>query len=127
MVIASSATIIKDKKILLIKRSNYTKEFPNHWACPGGRADKRETPEQNVIREVKEETNLEFKPKELIKTGQYKDRELYRFYGTWSGNIKIQEEEITEYEWFSYDEAIKLKLAFDYKEVIETLREKNLL
>ena len=127
MVIASSATIIKDKKILLIKRSNYTKEFPNNWACPGGRADEGETPEQNVIREVEEETNLKFKPKELIKTGQYKDRELYRFYGTWSGNIKIQEEEITEYKWFSYNEAIKLKLAFDYREIIERLYKKDLL
>jgi mutator protein MutT len=127
MVIASSATIIKDKKILLIKRSNYTKVFPEHWACPGGRADEGETPEQNVIREVKEEINLEFEPKELIKKGQYKDRELYRFYGTWSGEVQIQEEEVADWNWFSYDDAIKLKLAFDYREVIEILHKKNLL
>jgi mutator protein MutT len=127
MVIASSAIIIKDKKILLIKRTNYTKMFPEHWACPGGRANEGETPEQNVIREVKEETNLEFEPKELIKKGQYQDRELFRFNGTWSGDIKIQEEEIADWSWFSYNDAIKLELAFDYREVIDTLHEKKLL
>lgn len=46
MVIASSATIIKDKKIFLIKRSNYTKVFSGYWACPGGRANEGELPEQ---------------------------------------------------------------------------------
>ncbi len=127
MTIASSAIIIKDQKILLIKRSNYTKVFPEYWACPGGRADEGETPEQNVIREVKEEINLEFEPKELIKKGRYKDRALFRFYGTCSGEVKIQEKEVTDWNWFSYDDALKLNLAFDYREVIEILHEKYLL
>jgi len=127
MVIASSATIIRDKKLLLIKRSNYTKIFPEHWTCPGGRANEKETPEQNVIREAKEEVNLKFKPKELIKTGQYEDRELYRFWGDWSGEVQIQEKEVTDWNWFSYDDAIKLKLAFDYRKVIEILRKKDLI
>ena len=127
MVIASSATIIKDKMILLIKRSNYTKVFPGYWACPGGRANEGESPEQVVVREVREEVNLDFEPKELIKKGQYEDRELFRFYGTWSGKVKIQEDEVSDWNWFSYNDAIKLKLAFDYREVIEILHQKNLL
>ena len=128
MVIASSAIIIKDKKILLIKRSNYTTAYPEYWGFPAGRAKENESPEENVIREVKEETNLNFEPLELIKTGyEYKCRKFYCFYGNWSGDIKIQEEEVSDWNWFSYEEAIKLKLAFDYKEVIEILHEKNLL
>ena len=47
--------------------------------------------------------------------------------GEWSGNIKIQEEEITEYNWFSFEEAIKLDLGFDYKEVIEMLHKEDLM
>ena len=127
MVIASTAAIIKDKKILLIKRSNYTKLFPEHWAFPGGRSEGEETPEQGLIREVKEETDLDFEPTELIKKGQYQDRELYRFYGNWSGEVKLQEEEVTDFQWFTYEEAIKQKLAFDYHEVIEILHERELL
>ena len=126
MVIASSATIIKDKKILLIKRSNYNEVFPEHWAFPGGKAEDNESPEDNVIREIKEEINLEFEPTELLKKDQYKDRELYRFYGTWSGEVQIQEE-VADWNWFSYKDAIKLKLVFDNREVIEILHKKDLL
>lgn len=127
MIIASSAIILKDNKILLIRRSNYTPAFPKHWACPGGRAEPNESPEQNVIREVKEEINLEFKPTKLFATGKYQDRDLYRFLGDWKGKIKIQKEEIDDCQWFPYDEAAKLELAFDYKKIIEKLRKEELI
>jgi len=127
MVIASSAIILKDKKILLVKRSDYTPTFPNTWACPGGRADNNETPEQAVIRELKEELNLNFKPVKLFKKGKWKNRRLYRFLGEWDGKIKVQEEEIDDFGWFSYEEAVKLNLGFDYKEIIEKLHKKDLL
>ncbi len=127
MVTASSAIILKDKKILLIKRSNYTPSFPKHWACPGGRAEPNESPEQNVIREVKEEINLDFKPTKLFATEKYQDRDLYRFLGDWKGIITIQKEEIDDYDWFSYDDAVKLELAFDYKKIIEKLRKEELI
>ena len=127
MVYATSAIILKDKKILLIKRSDYTKTFPKTWACPGGRGEHGETPGQAVVRELKEEVNIDFKPIRLFKKGKYEDRELFRFLGEWSGNIKIQEEEITEYNWFSYEEAINLKLGFDYKEVIQMLHKEHLI
>lgn len=127
MVYAASAIIFKDKRILLIKRSDYTKTFPNTWACPGGRGDEGETPEQAVVRELKEEMNIDFKPTKLYKTGKYKDRDLFRFLGEWSGEIKIQENEITEYGWFSYEVATKLNFGFDYKEVIELLKKEGYL
>lgn len=127
MVIAASGLIIKDKKILLTKRTKYTNAFPEHWTCPGGRADEGETPEEAAIREVKEEVNLNFKPTRLFNKGKWKERDLYRFLGEWTGEIKIQEEEISEWKWFTYEEAIKLKLAFNYKEVLEKLREENII
>ena len=58
MILAASGILLKDKKILLLQRSNYTQNFPDHWGCPGGRAEPNETAEENVIREVKEECNL---------------------------------------------------------------------
>jgi len=125
MVEAANAIILNDNKILLIKRSNYTKAFPNMWACPGGRADEGETPEQAVVRELKEEINLDFKPTKLFATGKWQDRDLYRFLGDWSGEIKIQEEELTEYNWFSYEEAKDLEFAFDYKEIVEKLHKEG--
>jgi len=127
MILAASGVILKNKKILLLQRSNYTENYPEFWGCPGGRAEKGETAEQNVIREVKEECNLNFSPTSILKTGIWQDRSYYRFLGNWNGEIKVQELEVLDYNWFSYHEAIKLKLSFDYKEIIQLLYKNQLL
>lgn len=79
------------------------------------------------MREVKEEVNLDFTPTRLFCTGKYKDRDLFRYLGEWKGDITIQEKEISEWGWFTYETAKKLQLAFDYKNVIEKLHEEHLL
>ncbi|MCH8004332.1 MAG: NUDIX hydrolase [Nanoarchaeota archaeon] len=127
MVTASSAIILKDKKILLVKRSNYTEIFPQCWACPGGLAEGNESAEKTVSREVKEEINFNFKPTRLFSTGKYQERVLYRFLGDWHGQVKIQKGELSDWNWFSYEEAIKLTLAFDYREIIEKLHKEKLI
>ncbi len=68
MILAASGIILQNKKILLLQRSHYTKNYPEFWGCPGGRAEQNETAEQNVIREVKEECNLDFTPTTILKT-----------------------------------------------------------
>ena len=127
MVLSASGIILQNKKILLLQRSNYTQMYPGFWGCPGGRAEKNETAEQNVIREVKEECNLDFTPIEIIKTGVWLEKKYYRFLGNWSGEIKIQEEEVLDFNWFTFEKAMQLQLAFDYKEIIELLYKKKLL
>lgn len=127
MILAASGVILKEQRILLLQRSHYTENYPGFWGCPGGRAERNETPEQNVIREVKEECNLVFKPTQILKTGIWKNRSFYRFLGEWEGTIKIQEEEVTAYGWFNYAEACALQLSFDYKDVIDILHSKKYL
>lgn len=51
----ASAIIIQDNQILLIHRKREGKEY---WITPGGTVEDDETPEQAVMREVKEETSL---------------------------------------------------------------------
>ncbi len=53
----ATALIIQDEKILLIHRINNGEEY---WVFPGGGIEKGETPEEAVVREVKEETGLIF-------------------------------------------------------------------
>jgi ADP-ribose pyrophosphatase YjhB (NUDIX family) len=127
MVLAASGIILKQHKILLLQRSNYTQNYPGYWGCPGGRALEGESAEQNVIREVKEESNLDFFPTQIIKTGIWQNRTFYRFLGDWKGEIKVQQEEVADYNWFAYDQAVKLNLSFDYREIIELLNKKSLL
>ena len=127
MMKTASAAIISNNKILLVKRINTTQLFPEHWVFPGGRPEDGEEPEQTVVREVKEETNLDFEPVEVFMKGQFIDREMFRFIGSWSGDIKIQESELTDFKWFTYKESIQLKLGFDYKEALDILYNRGLI
>ena len=61
------------------------------------------------------------RPKKIIKTGIWQERKYYRFLGDWSGEIKIQEEEVNDFNWFTFEKAMQLQLSFDYKEIIELL------
>ena len=54
--VRTSAIIIKDNKILLMHRKKNGKEY---WVFPGGGVEDTETAKEGIIREVKEETNLE--------------------------------------------------------------------
>lgn len=53
--------IIKDKKLLMIKRGDNRK-----WSFPGGKVDKGETYLDAVIRETKEESGIEVSQAEYI-------------------------------------------------------------
>ena len=125
MILAASGIILKNKKILLLKRSDYTENYPGSWGCPGGRAEAEETAEENVIREVKEECNLDFVPVSIFKSGIWKNRNYFRYLGTWSGEIKIQEQEVSSFGWFTYLEAKNLEFSFDYRDVLEMLKKAN--
>jgi 8-oxo-dGTP diphosphatase len=61
--------VLKDGKILLIKRKN--QPFENMWALPGGFVDYGEKTENAVIREMFEETGLKTEINHLV--GVYSD------------------------------------------------------
>jgi 8-oxo-dGTP pyrophosphatase MutT (NUDIX family) len=123
----ASAAIISNKKILLVKRVKNTLLFPEHWVFPGGRPEDGELPEETVVREVKEETNLDFLPSEVFMIGTYTEREMYRFLGSWNGSVKLQEEELSDFGWFTYYQALQLKLGFDYHTALDILYNRSLI
>jgi 8-oxo-dGTP diphosphatase len=57
--IGVSAFIYKDGKILILKRSKKEKFMPGFWDLPGGKVSFGESPEDAIVRETKEETNLD--------------------------------------------------------------------
>ena len=55
------AVIIKENKILIAQRSEKMK-LPLKWEFPGGKLNEAENEEQAIIREIKEELNIEILP-----------------------------------------------------------------
>lgn len=60
------AVIIYNKKVLVTKRSNEEDVYPCYWDIPGGLVDIGELPRDAVIREIKEEVNLDVIPTDII-------------------------------------------------------------
>lgn len=58
----AGCVLIKDGKFILQHRDNKTKYHPNTWGFFGGHIEEGETPEQTIIRELKEELGLDIKP-----------------------------------------------------------------
>lgn len=132
IIIGCGAAIIKNKKILLTKRVSSKEKYPNHWTFPAGQLEPSDkSVKETAIREIKEETNLNFTPKKKLGfyETRWKDQIIFSliYLGDWSGEVKHQKEEISEVGWFTYEEAKNLKLAFSYSEVIEDLHQKGVL
>ncbi len=60
MIEVTCAIILKDKKILVTQRSERM-NLPLKWEFPGGKIELNETAENCLLREIKEELNLEIK------------------------------------------------------------------
>jgi 8-oxo-dGTP pyrophosphatase MutT (NUDIX family) len=119
--------IIQNWRILLIKRSKDLPN-PNFWAFPWGRQDgENETPEETTIREVKEETWLEFKIEKLYDYDETEKAYYYDFLGKWSGKIILQVEECDWYGWFTYEETKYLPIQEKMKTTIKKLYEEGLI
>lgn len=93
--------------LLLLKH-----RYGGHWSFPKGHVEPGENEQQTALREVKEETGLiitlhegfresvEYYPKSNVK------KQVVYFLGfQQSGDIKMQEEEISEIHWMDLDEA----------------------
>jgi len=125
--------VVNNGKILFLKRAeNRGPEyrFQGYWCIPGGHVDIGETVEQAAVRETKEETGLTVKKlKFLFYTDEIlPDRNwwavAHKFIAfTDETDVKIQEDEISEYKWVTVEEALKEKLAFETKKELERLRD----
>ena len=105
---AVAVIINKDKKVLILKRSSYPKQWmPNKWALVGGAIEEGENAEEACIREVKEETTLEgFFIKNSFKIQRQEDSVEHIFVCIFDGNdddVKINEES-ADFGWFGLDE-----------------------
>ena len=98
-VFAAAVIFNADKKILLVKLT-YQRFHP--WGLPGGSLDYSETPEDGVIREVREETGLEVGIEKLLLVKSWRPDKVGLYYlckikaGTFQPS-----DEVSEYGYFS--------------------------
>ena len=64
------AAVIRDKDKIFATQRGYG-EFKDGWEFPGGKIEPGETPEQALVREIKEELDTEIEVQELIDTVEY--------------------------------------------------------
>ena len=108
VILAVGAFILKDKKILIIKKSPLEKIDAGLWTIPGGKIEKDEPIIDGLKREVKEEVNLD------ILDFQWLGEDVFESNGFWfhaqhflchpkNGEVKL-EKKLTAFHWLSKDE-----------------------
>jgi ADP-ribose pyrophosphatase YjhB (NUDIX family) len=113
------AIIIKNGKLLALKRPKEAYSRPNAWDLPGGNLDFGEEANAAIERELNEETSLKIKnlrPFHVISKLDEKKEvfwiEICYLCDYDMGEVKLSSEH-TEYKWVTKDEFLKLESA-DY-------------
>lgn len=131
-----SGIILKDNKVLLIWHNKL-----NTWLYPGGHIEENETPDEALMREIKEETNLEVEfqnnhtldiktdiaktlnmpcviMEEMIvdnKEDNHYHIDMVYLCKTKTEEVNIKEDEVKKYGWFSKEEIENMDLLENLK------------
>jgi len=109
-------------KVLLTRRS--IDPFKEQWCLPGGHIDQYEPAREAIIREVNEETGLDFNAAffdyfdEIIPEHNIHAVVLV-FEGDAFGELNASESEVSDVGWFSLVEARSMPLAFTHNDVLD--------
>ena len=112
--IVVTAAIIEDKDRILIARREAGKHLAGYWEFPGGKIEKNETPEQCLIREIKEEFLVELEVKEFIGESVFnypeKDVKLLGYRCIIKNGV-LSPQDHDKIEWITFQEITNFKMA----------------
>lgn len=117
-ILGVGAVIIRDEKILLVKRRYEPKA--NYWSLPGGLVELGEEVRQAVIREVSEECGIEIEPTKIIDVIDFIERDelesvryhyvLIDFEAVYKSGVLTPASDVIDVRWFSKNELENLEL-----------------
>ena len=120
--ISIKAIIIDKNRVLCLKNER------NEWDFAGGKINFHEDVEESLIREVKEETNLNIKNLNILKPLNLNFNYVSVFVLIYKAEISCNSPVLTSYEhseynFFSKSEIMNLNMPQDFKNLIYTLIE----
>lgn len=119
----SRAILLDDQgRACLGKRAR--SDAAGQWALIGGKPDGGETAEQAIIREVKEELGIEFRPKffKEVEDKIPQEPRAWRvtfFSGTIEGRLKPDPREVSDIIFVAADNLESLDITFNHRQVLE--------
>ena len=126
--LAVSAAIIRDGKVLIVRRAK--KPGAGIYTLPGGAVEAGETLEQAVAREIKEETSLDIAPVTLAGHREILMRDatgraerhfvVLCFASRWIGGEPVPNDELSEARWRDPAELATLKTTEGLAEIVES-------
>lgn len=117
-----------ENKIFLMESPKWSK-----WLVPGGKIEEGETEEEALRREIREELQIEIT--DIIKVGEkikepsndFKDNQMTFIYKDFfckaCSTDVVTNEEISNYGWFTIEEALKLNLLDTTRKFVEQFRD----
>lgn len=110
----------KNQILLFLRDNKSTIPYPNMWDFLGGQIEEGETPEQCIVREIKEEIGLDLEDFNYLLTEDFTDRIEYVFYKKINLDIsKIILTEGQKINWFSFNEIKEMETVFGLDQIID--------
>ena len=128
MINVVAAVITNENNKILITQRNLKKSQGGLWEFPGGKIESGETKEQAIVREIKEELDVN------IRADQYIDEKVFNYpendinliaikCSILNGNIVLKEHE--DAKWVTSDELVNYNFAPADKFIVNTLLNNN--
>ena len=118
-----AAIIIHENKIFATQRGYG--EFKDGWEFPGGKIEPGETPQEALVREIKEELDIEIEVKDFLETVEYDYPEFHLsmdcfFCSIRSGELVLKEHEAAK--WLTAEKLDSVDWLPADKGLIEAIR-----
>lgn len=117
-----AAIIVKDGEIFATQRGYG--DYKDWWEFPGGKIEPGETPEEALVREIREELHAEIEVGRLIDTVEYDYPKFHMVMRCYLCRLISEEIELVEHEaarWLDIDSVWSVKWLPSDIEVIENL------
>ena len=119
-----AAIIIHEDKIFATQRGYG--EFKDGWEFPGGKIEPGETPQEALVREIKEELDIEIEVKDFLETVEYDYPEFHLsmdcfFCTIRSGELVLKEHEAAK--WLTAERLESVEWLPADKGLVEGIRE----